>query len=41
MKQNAQKQLQQKKAELQRGVSNQQRTLQQKAKSGSVDTPAG
>jgi hypothetical protein len=36
-KQNAQKQLQQKKIEMQRNIANQQKTLQQKAKTGSLD----
>jgi hypothetical protein len=36
-KQNAQKQLQQKKLEMQKNIANQQRTLQQKAKTGSLD----
>lgn len=38
-KQNAAKQLQQKKIEMQRNLANQQKTLQQKAKSGSLNTP--
>jgi hypothetical protein len=36
-KQNAQKQLQQKKIEMQRNIANQQKTLQQKAKTGSLE----
>jgi hypothetical protein len=40
-KQNAQKQLQQKKLEMQKNIANQQRTLQQKAKTGSLETNQG
>lgn len=39
MKQNAQKQLQQKKIEMQKNLVNQQKTLQQKAKTGSLNSP--
>lgn len=38
-KQNMQKQLQQKKIEMQRNLQNQQKTLQQKAKAGSLNSP--
>jgi hypothetical protein len=41
VKQNAQKQLQQKKLEMQKNIANQQRTLQQKAKTGSLETNQG
>jgi len=37
VKQNAQRQLQQKKLEMQKNIANQQKTLQQKAKTGSLD----
>jgi hypothetical protein len=41
VKQNAQKQLQQKKLEMQKNIANQQRTLQQKAKTGSLENNQG